>query len=341
MSTMAEEKTAVPARPSTGRLSVRWLREFSLIPVILVLLLVGFIASPNFLTGDNMLAVLQQSTELGLLVLAEALVLITGYMDLSLESTVGLAPVVAVWLVLPAHGGRFNGLGTGLPGWTAIPLCLLVGALIGALIGLLRVKVRLNAFIVTLGMLITLRGLQIAITGGQSVFELPRSFTYLGSTSWLGVPVSVWLTAVLFAVAILALGWHRQGRSLYAIGGNPDAARAAGIRVDRVVFVVFILASLLAALAGILFVGRLGSIAATQGQGMIFQVFAAAVIGGISLNGGRGSIFGALTGVLVLQLINNVMTFAGVSPVWEQFLDGVIILAALVISRFSSGEAQD
>jgi ribose/xylose/arabinose/galactoside ABC-type transport system permease subunit len=151
----------------------------------------------------------------------------------------------------------------------------------------------------------------------------------------------VWVTGLLFAFAIVALTWHRQGRSLYAIGGNADAARAAGIRVDRVVWGVFILASVLAALAGILFVGRLGSIAATQGQGMIFQVFAAAVIGGISLHGGRGSMFGALTGVLVLNLINNVMNFAGVSPNWEQFLDGVIILAALVISRFSSGEAQD
>jgi simple sugar transport system permease protein len=108
-----------------------------------------------------------------------------------------------------------------------------------------------------------------------------------------------------------------------------------------VVWIVFVLGSTLAALAGLLFVGRLGSIAATQGQGMIFQVFAAAVIGGISLNGGRGSLFGALTGVIVLRLIDNVMNFIGITPVWEQFFDGVIILAALVVSRAASGEAQD
>jgi len=105
--------------------------------------------------------------------------------------------------------------------------------------------------------------------------------------------------------------------------------------------VVFIVGSILAALAGILFVGRLGSIAAGQGAGMIFRVFAAAVIGGISLNGGRGTLFGALTGVLVLVLIDNVMVYGGVPPVWEGFLDGVIILGALVVSRFTSGEAQD
>jgi simple sugar transport system permease protein len=329
----------VPTR-RTGPKLARF-RDFALIPVIAVLLLVGFIASPNFLTADNMVAVLQQSTELSLLVLGEALILLVARMDLSLESTVGLAPVIAVWLVLPSSGGRFNGLGLGLPGWTAIPLCILIGALIGVLNGLLVLKVRLNAFIVTLGMLITLRGLQIAITGGQSIFELPESFKYLGRAAWLGVPASVWLCVVLFAAGIVALSWFRHGRSLYAIGGNADAARAAGIRADRVVWIVFVLGSTLAALAGLLFVGRLGSIAATQGQGMIFQVFAAAVIGGISLNGGRGSLFGALTGVIVLRLIDNVMNFIGITPVWEQFFDGVIILAALVVSRAASGEAQD
>lgn len=344
LSPQVEASPAVPVAGRRGAGGARtWLgryRDFSLIPVILLLLLLGFIASPNFLTADNMLAVLQQSTELSLLVLAEALVLIAGQMDLSLESTIGVAPVIAVWLVLPSHGNRFNGLGL-MPGWTAIPLCLLVGAAIGALIGVLRVKVRLNAFIVTLGMLITLRGLQTAITGGQSIFQLPASFKYLGSDSWLGVPASIWVCALLFAAGILTLGWYRHGRALYAVGGNADAAKAAGIRADRLIWIVFVVAGMIAAFAGILYTGHYGSIASNQGQGMIFQVFAATVIGGVSLNGGRGSIFGALTGAVTLKLIDNVLNFAGAPPVLEQFLDGVIILGALVISRFASGEAQD
>jgi simple sugar transport system permease protein len=339
VSTATEQSAGT--RPVAPRFDYRRLRDFSLIPVILLLLLVGFIVSPNFLTADNMLAVLQQSTELSLLVLGEAVILIAGRMDLSLESTIGVAPVIAVWLVLPDHGGRFNGLGTGLPGWSAIPVCLLIGAAIGALNGLIVLKVRLNAFIVTLGMLITLRGLQLGITEGQSIFELPRSFTYLGSAAWLGVPASVWICGLLFAVGIVVLGWYRHGRALYAIGGNADAARAAGIRVDRVVWIALILGSTLAAFAGILYAGHYGSISANQGNGWIFQVFAATVIGGVSLNGGRGTIFGALTGVVALQLIQNVMTFGHVPPVWIGFVDGVIILAALVISRISSGEAQD
>ncbi|GAA5188033.1 ABC transporter permease [Rugosimonospora acidiphila] len=339
MSTIVDQ--TVRTRPVSGRFAIRRLRDFSLIPVILLLLLVGFIVSPDFLTGSNMLAVLQQCTELSLLVLGETLVLLAGRMDLSLESTIGVAPVLAVWLVLPAHGGRFHGLGTGLPGWTAIPLCLLIGALIGAFNGVVILKVRINAFILTLGMLITLRGLQVGVSGGNSIFELPASFTYLGRAAWFGVPVSVWLCGVLFAIGIVLLTWFRHGRALYAIGGNPDASRAAGIRTDRLLLIVFILASTLAALAGILYVGHYGSISASQGSGWIFQVFAATVIGGVSLNGGRGSMFGALTGVVALQLILNVMNFAHVPPVWDQLLDGVIILAALIVSRFSSGEAQD
>jgi simple sugar transport system permease protein len=328
----------VPTR-RTGPKLARF-RDYALVPVIGILLLAGFIASPYFLTLDNMLAVLQQSTELSLVVLAEALILLVARMDLSLESTVGLAPVIAVWLVLPAHGGRFTGLEL-FPGWAAIPLCLLIGALIGVINAVVVLKVRINAFIWTLGMLTTLRGLQILITGGQSVFELPESFKYLGRAAWLGVPASVWICALLFALGMVALAWSRHGRSLYAIGGNADAAKAAGIRVERVVLIVFVLGSVLAALAGILYVGRLGSIAANQGQNLIFRVFAAAVIGGISLQGGRGTLFGALTGVLALTLVDNVLTYGGAPPELELFLDGVIILGALVVSRFAAGEAQD
>jgi simple sugar transport system permease protein len=315
-------------------------RGLSLVPALLVLGLIGFIVSPAFLTSANLLGVAQQSTELSLLVLAEAMILIAGKMDLSLESTIGVAPVIAVWMVLPSHGGRFNGLGL-LPGWTAIPLCLLVGALIGAINGFLILKLRLNGFIVTLGGLTMLRGLQVAISQGQSIVALPASFTYLGRASWLGAPAAVWICLLLFVAGGAALAWLRHGRALYAIGGNAEAARTAGIRVDRTVWAVLIIGSLLAAFAGILYTGHYGSISASQGSGWIFQVFAATVIGGVSLNGGRGTLFGALTGVLTLQLVVNVMTLAGVPPLWNQFLNGAIIILALIISRFASGEKQE
>lgn len=315
-------------------------RDLSLIPVLFVLGVIGFIVSPAFLTSDNLIGVAQQSTELSLLVLAEAMILIAGRMDLSLESTIGVAPVIAVWLVLPAHGGRFNGVDL-LPTWTSVPLCLLIGALIGAVNGFLILKLRLNGFIVTLGGLTMLRGLQVAVSQGKSIVDVPGSFTYLGSSEWLGMPAAVWICIALYTAGGAALAWLRHGRALYAIGGNSEAARTAGVRVDRVVWTVLVIGGVLAAFAGVLYTGHYGSISADQGSGWIFQVFAATVIGGVSLNGGRGTLFGALTGVLTLQLVVNVMTLAGVPPLWNQFLNGTIIIVALIISRFASGEKQD
>jgi simple sugar transport system permease protein len=292
-----------------------------------------------FLQPDNIINVLQSMSEIAIVVLAETLVLITGKMDLSLESTFGLAPGVAAWLIVdPAVT---HGLGVhALPGALAVPLVLLTGALIGAFNGLLIVRFGLNGFIVTLGMLIVLRGLLTGISGGKTFFALPESMTYLGSTSWWGVPASIWITLVLFAIAVLVLGYTRAGRSLYAIGGNVDAARAAGIRTDRVVWLTLIIASTLAALAGLLISGRLASVTAAQGDGAIFQVFAAAVIGGVSLNGGKGTVFGAFTGVLLLFMIINVLTLAGVPAQWTNFLNGAVILVALVVSRITGGKAQ-
>jgi simple sugar transport system permease protein len=325
---------------SAGRrsLAIARLRDVALIPAIIAIAIVGQIINPVFLHPDNVLNVLQTMSEIAILVLAETLVLIAGKMDLSLESTFGLAPGIAAWLTV--QPGVTHGLGV-LPGGWAIPLTLLVGALVGALNGLLIVRFKLNGFIVTLGMLIVIRGLLTGISGGQTFFGLPDSMMYLSNTNWLGLPASIWVCFLAFAVAIVVLGFTRTGRALYAIGGNVDAARAAGIRTDRVLWSALIAASTLAALGGLLLSGRLASVAAAQGNGDIFKVFAAAVIGGISLNGGKGSMVGAFTGVLLLFMIENVLTLAGVPAQWISAFNGVIILIALMISRITSGKAQD
>lgn len=315
------------------------LRDFTLVPVIIALCVVGYFVDPStFLTSDNIINVLQQQTELSLLVLAEAVILLSGKFDLSLESTIGLAPAIGMVVILPTSA---NGLGINWPVWTAIPVCLAVGAIIGLFNGFMILKFRLSAFIVTLGMLITLRGVQDGVTGGNSLSKVPTAFLYLGSSTWLGIPASIWICTLLFIIGIVVLGYFRTGRSIYAIGGNADAAKAAGIRSDRVIWIVLIVGSLLAAFAGILFTGRLGADQASQGQNMIFLVFAASVIGGISMDGGKGTLFGALTGVLTLGLINNVLTLAHVPGTWYNAIDGALILGALMLSRITSGKAQD
>ncbi len=331
-----EERAA--AQSARRRVALARLRDFALVPAIIVIAIVGEAVNPVFLHFQNIVTILQTMSEVGVMVLAETLILLVGRMDLSLESTFGLAPGVAAWLCVAT--GASHGLGW-LGGAWAVPICLAVGALIGAVNGLLIVRFRLHGFVVTLGMLIVLRGLLTGISGGQTFFMLPASMTYLGQALWLSVPVSVWLCLALFAVAIVVMGYTRPGRALYAIGGNVAAAKAAGIRTDRVVWVTLIIGGVLAALGGLMLTGRLASVAASQGQGAIFTVFAAAVIGGVSLQGGKGTVFGAFTGVLLLYMIQNVLTLAGVPAQWIDALNGAIILAALIISRVTSGQDQE
>ncbi|MBV9750238.1 MAG: ABC transporter permease, partial [Acetobacteraceae bacterium] len=207
--------------------------------------------------------------------------------------------------------------------------------------GFLVVRLRLNAFIVTLAMLIVLRGVLVGATQGGTLFDLPQPFYALASTTLLGLPVSVWIAAAAFALAGLLLRYHRLGRALYAIGGNAAAARAAGIRVSRIRWAVFVIGGVLASVGGLVVTGYVGAVNANQGNGLIFTVFAAAVIGGISLDGGKGTMFGALTGVVLLGVVQNVLTLAQVPSFWIQAIYGAIILASLMMARVASGEQQD
>ena len=195
------------------------------------------------------------------------------------------------------------------------------------------VKLRFNAFIFTLAMLILLAGLQQGIVSGRTIYDMPPSFIYLGSAYWGGFPVSAWVTAAVFLVAGLFLRYHRTGRAIYAIGGNLEAARAAGIKVDRIRIAVFTVAGMLAALAGLMIAGQVVAVTANQGNNLIFTVFAAAVIGGIALEGGRGRMIGAFTGVVLLGLVNNVLVLRNTSTFWIDAANGAIILIALGLAR--------
>ena len=315
------------------------LRELTLIPVVVIIAFIGWLNNAAFLTIDNLLNILQQSSELSILVIAETLVLLTARIDLSLESIVGLAPMLGAWLIL--KDTSMGGSGVGVPPLVGIAVVFAAGALIGLLNGFLVVKMRLSAFIVTLSMLILLRGLTLGLTNGTTLFDLPASFVYLGSARWLNVPISIWISGALYCIFGIFLRYHRIGRALYAIGGNWEAARVAGIRVERVVWGVYVVAGLLAALAGLMLTGRIASVVSSQGQNMIFYVFAASVIGGISLNGGRGRLLGALTGVLLLGVLQNVLTLSQVPTFWIDSMFGGIILLALIFARLAGDTPLD
>ena len=314
------------------------LRDLALLPALVVLLIIGALISPAFLTQANITTILTSSAALALVVLAESLVIITGKFDLSLESTFGIAPAIGAMVVIPTAA---YGFGFELPVAAGLIVVLLVGGLIGFVNGFMVVWLKLNAFIVTLAMLIILRGMLVGATSGRTLFDLPDAFFTLMTVTFLGLPLAVWLAAAAFLVAGIILRYHRLGRALYAIGGNAEAARAAGIRVERVTWGVYVLAGGLAAVGGLVTVGYVGAISANQGNGMIFTVFAAAVIGGISLDGGKGSMFGALTGVLLLGVVQNLLTLAQVPSFWIQAIYGAIILGSLMAARITGGEAQE
>lgn len=313
-----------------------WVRELALVPIILLLLIVGAFVNPAFFTADNFINVAQQSAALGVVVVAESLILLTGKFDLSLQSTYGLAPMVGAFMIVTKDG---QGLGTDWNPYIGIAIVLLVGLVIGAINGFLVIKLGFNAFILTLAMLILLAGIQVGIVGGRTIYHLPDEFIYLGSQYFLGIPVSVWVAGLIFLGASLFLRYHRVGRAIYAIGGNTEAARAAGIRVDRIRISVFIIASLLAALAGLMTAGQVVAVTASQGNNLIFSVYAAAVIGGISLDGGRGRMVGALTGVILLALVTNLLILSQIQTFWIDAANGLIILIALALARLIGNES--
>lgn len=326
-----------PARPIWGSAGVG-LRELTLIPVIAITVVIGAFISDAFLTTGNILNILQQSSELSILVIAETMIVIAGRFDLSLESVVGLAPMVGGWLIVTSVGE--GGSGIGINPYAAICVVFLVGASVGFINGFLVTKMRLNAFITTLAMLILLRGVTMGITNGKTLFSLPPAYLYLGSGTIFGIPVSILIAGLLYLGFGLLLRYHRWGRALYAIGGNAEAARVAGINVERVTWSVYVIGGVLSALAGLMLTGRIASVVTSQGANMIFYVFAAAVIGGVSLEGGRGRLIGALTGVLLLGLLQNILTLSQIPAFWIDAAYGAIILFALILSWATGGKGQ-
>jgi simple sugar transport system permease protein len=343
MSNSTIERPAEPPGQATAgasghrgrRIMTSWLREFTLLPVIVLLLIIGSFVNSTFFTADNFINLAQESAALGAVVVAETLILLTGKFDLSLQSTYGLAPMVGAWLIVSKDS---QGLGTNWNPFVGIAIVLLIGLVIGAFNGFLVIKLGFNAFIFTLAMLILLAGIQVGIVSGRTIYHLPPAFIYLGSQYLFGIPVSVWVTGAIFLLSALFLRYHRVGRAIYAIGGNVEAARAAGIHVDRIRIGVFIVASVLAALAGLMTAGQVVAVTASQGNNLIFSVFAAAVIGGISLDGGRGRMLGALTGVILLALVTNILILSQIQTFWIDAATGLIILIALGIARLIGTE---
>jgi simple sugar transport system permease protein len=309
------------------------LRELVLVPVILLLLIFGSFMQSAFLTWSNITSnVMGGSAVLAILVIGQTMLIIAGRFDLSVQSTVGLAPMLGAVLVVPRI---YGGSGLQLNPVLGLAVVFAVGIAVGMFNGFLVAKLRLNSFIVTLAMLILLQGLTLGISGGRTIANLPDSFNYIGLTEFLGIRLEVWIALAVIAAAAYAMRFTVTGRQIYAIGGNIEAARAAGVRVERVIFGLYVLANLLAALAGLVLTSRVASVSTGQGDNLIFTVFAASVIGGVDLNGGRGRIIGAATGILLLAIIQNLLVLLEVPSFWVTAIYGAVILVSMIIGALT------
>ncbi len=303
------------------------IRDLALIPVIVIVGIYGAVFVPNFASANNIVSnILSVSAVLGIAVVAQSIVLIGGYFDLSAQSTIGLAPMFGVWL-FTGNGG----LGVVTNPWLALLIILLLGAVVGLVNGLLVGVLGMNAFIVTLAMLILLQGFTLGISGGQTFTDLPSTIAVFGYVNVLGIPLDVCVLVLAVILAAAFMRYHPTGRRIYAMGGNKEAARAAGVGTLRLTIGLFVFSGVMAAFAGIMLSARIASVTASQGNNIIFTVFAAAVIGGISLDGGRGTIIGAATGVLLLGMIQNILVLSNVPSFWIDATYGAIILGALLV----------
>ena len=313
----------------------------NLIWFILVAVFAFFVAqSPHFLTSVNITNILSAASVLGVLVVGQSFVLITGNFDLSSESVLGLAAMMGVWLIVPALAPYWGG-GYGVPPLLAIATILTMGGLVGYVVGVLITMGRMNNFIVTLAMLLILRGLMLAFTQGNATngmgFDPAQTFYWLGHATAIDIPgvvklpVAVVAAAGVFVAGHVLLAYHRFGRELYAIGGNRQAAIASGVNADGRVRQAYVISGVLAAFAGWMLAGRVASIQVNLGEGYVFTVFAAAVIGGVSLQGGRGTMLGALGGVLLLSTIDRGLNLMKVSVFWIKVIQGLIIMIAMFV----------
>jgi ribose transport system permease protein len=319
-------------RSAARRRAVEFLVDNLVWVMLLAALVVFSLVVPRFFQFGIFANILEQSTFVGVMSIGLAMVVIAGHLDLSVESTAALA-AMATGILFASQG---IGLGITLsPGWLAIPaslaVALLVGAAIGMINGFLVVRIGLAAFIVTLASFIWVRGLVVAISGGRSAQRLDPAIRVIGTESILGVPVIAWIAVVCFAAFSFVLTRTPFGRHLTMVGGNQTAAFRAGIKVDRVLWSAFVIAGLLAGLAGWLLAIRTSGATANLGTGMLFNAFAAVVIGGVSLKGGVGQLPGVYAGCLLLYSIHTAINLMGLPAHYTQMILGGLVLAAVLL----------
>ncbi len=291
---------------------------------LFLLVIVITVLNPSFLSVNNLLNVLRQVSISALIAFGMTFVILTGGIDLSVGSTLALTGAVAASL-----------LAGGTDPFIAMGLALILGLVLGAINGVIITKGKVAPFIATLATMTIYRGLTLVYTEGRPVSGLGDSlaFQLFGKGYFFGIPVPVITMVVSFAILYFILHKTTFGRRVYAVGGNEEAAKLSGISPDRVKIAVYAITGFLAAMSALILTSRLNSAQPTAGESYELDAIAAVVLGGTSLTGGKGWIFGTLVGALIIGVLNNGMNLIGVSSFFQQVVKGVVILLAVLIDR--------
>jgi ribose transport system permease protein len=316
-----------------NRTHLNSLRRFQSLAALALMVVALALTTDQFLTVDNTLNVLRQICANLCLSVGMTLIILSGGIDLSVGSVLALSGAVAAGLLKNGVAVPRTDVFLEVTVSGAIAAALIVGTVLGWFNGFVITRFKLPPFVATLGMLSIARGLTMLWTGGFPITRLGSSFGFMGSGHWLGLPMPVWISGVIVIAFTIMLKRTRFGRHVYAVGGNERAAALSGLNVNRIKLAVYTAGGALAGMAGLLVTARLDS--ATPNAGLSYELdsIAAVVIGGTSLNGGRGTLMGTVLGCLIIGVLNNGLVLLEVSPFWQQVVKGAVILAAVAVDR--------
>jgi ribose transport system permease protein len=319
------ETTMLKANTDTGLIKRFWQWEASGVLVALVVLMVAVsLYTDKFLTPFNIQVLARQVSFVGLVALGQTLVLLIGGIDLSVGAGAGLSGIVGALMLTSA----------GVHPYLVLPLTMVFGMCLGLINGGFIAGLRLNPFIVTLATWEIYAGMTMVLTKGYPITPLGEQFTIFGKGQILGVPLPIVIYLSIGAVLIWMLTQTRFGRSIFAVGGNREAAILAGIRVRRLELIVYGLAGMLSSLAGILYASRLDAAQPSVGEGWLMGAITAGILGGTSLRGGQGSIIGTILGALLLVVLQNAIGLANVNAYWQRVIVGFVVLLAVLVDLF-------
>ena len=311
--------------------------KYGIFLIFIVMIVVASLLSPAFVSSTNLINIVRQMSVVGLIALGVTGIIVSAGIDLSSGSVVGLTAVVAASLAQSPDNTNAFYPGLHLPLLVPVVAACLVGALVGLINGTLIAKTRIPPFIATLGTFTAIRGAANLYTSGRPISDLTDEYDFIGQGDIFGVPVPIIILVVMAVVTHILYAHTKFGKYIYAIGGNEQAARVSGIDAARYKMLIYVYASFLAGLAGVVVSSRIGSGQPGLGVGYELDAIAAAVIGGTSLSaGGIGTVAGTIVGALIIGVLNNTLDLMNVSAFWQQIVKGCIIVGAVILDQLKN-----